>query len=62
MCGTVLTKQTAKAVQAAAREAGFSVNTAAADMIRLAPPLVITKSQIEQFVARLPDILDKAAV
>ncbi len=30
-------------------------------MIRLAPPLVITKSQLDQFVTSLPDILDKAA-
>ena len=60
--GIVLTKPAAKAVEAAAREAGFLVNAAAADVIRLAPPLVITKSQLDQFVTSLPDILDKAAV
>ncbi|HWT49897.1 MAG TPA: acetylornithine transaminase [Mycobacterium sp.] len=60
--GIVLTRQAAKAVEAAAREAGFLVNAAAADVIRLAPPLVITESQIDQFVTGLPDILDKAAV
>ncbi len=59
--GIVLTRQAAKAVEAAAREAGFLVNAAAADVIRVAPPLVITKSQLDQFVTSLPDILDKAA-
>src|SRR5271166_1911687 len=49
--GVVLTSPVAKAVEAAARDAGFLVNAAAADVIRLAPPLVITKSQLEQFVA-----------
>ncbi len=59
--GIVLSRQAAKAVEAAAREAGFLVNAAAADVIRLAPPLVITQSQLDQFVTSLPDILDKAA-
>jgi acetylornithine/N-succinyldiaminopimelate aminotransferase len=59
--GLVLTWQAAKAVEAAAREAGFLVNAAAADVIRLAPLLVITKSQLDQFVTALPDVLGKAA-
>ena len=59
--GVVLTKEAAKSVEAAAREAGFLVNAAAADVIRLAPPLVITEAQIDQFVTTLPDVLDKAA-
>ncbi|MGO9035999.1 acetylornithine transaminase [Mycobacterium sp.] len=59
--GVVLTKEAAKPVEAAAREAGFLVNAAAADVIRLAPPLVITEAQIDQFVTTLPDVLDKAA-
>jgi acetylornithine/N-succinyldiaminopimelate aminotransferase len=58
--GIVLTKPVAKAVESAAREAGFLVNAAAADVIRLAPPLVITKSQLDQFVTGLPDVLDTA--
>ena len=34
----------AKAVEAAARDAGFLVNAAAPDVIRLAPPLIITEA------------------
>jgi acetylornithine/N-succinyldiaminopimelate aminotransferase len=60
--GVVLTAQAAKPVEAAARHAGFLVNAAAADVIRLAPPLVITEAQIEEFLTALPDVLDKAAV
>lgn len=36
--GVVLTAPSAKAVETAARAAGFLVNAAAADVIRLAPP------------------------
>lgn len=61
LCGVVLTQPTAKAVEAAARNAGFLVNAAAPDVIRLAPPLVITDAQVDRFVARLPDVLDQAA-
>lgn len=59
--GVVLTAPEAKAVESAAREAGFLVNAAAPDVIRLAPPLVITQPQIDGFLAALPDILDKGA-
>jgi acetylornithine/N-succinyldiaminopimelate aminotransferase len=58
--GIVLTSPAAKAVEAAARQAGFLVNAAAKDVIRLAPPLVITESQLDQFVTSLPDVLDAA--
>ena len=50
----------AKAVEAAARDAGFLVNAAAPDVIRLAPPLVITEGQIAEFLTALPGVLDKA--
>ncbi len=30
-------------------------------MIRLAPPLVITEAQIDEFLTALPGVLDKAA-
>ncbi|MGB6106857.1 MAG: acetylornithine transaminase, partial [Mycobacterium sp.] len=36
------------------------VNAAAPDVIRLAPPLIITADQIDGFVAALPGILDAA--
>ena len=58
--GIVLTAPHAKAVETAAREAGFLVNAAAADVIRLAPPLIITEAQIDSFLAALPAILDTA--
>jgi len=47
-------------VEAAARDAGFLINAAAPDVIRLAPPLVISESQIDEFLAALPNVLDKA--
>ena len=58
--GVVLTAPQGKVVETAAREAGFLVNAAAPDVIRLAPPLVITEAQIASFLAALPDILDQA--
>ncbi len=58
--GVVLTARAAKAVEAAARAAGFLVNAAAPDVIRLAPPLVITDDQIEVFLTALPAVLDSA--
>jgi len=60
LCGVVLTAPRAKDAEAAARNAGFLVNAAAPDVIRLAPPLIITESQIESFIAALPGILDTA--
>jgi acetylornithine/N-succinyldiaminopimelate aminotransferase len=59
--GVVLTAETAKPVEAAARDAGFLVNAAAPDVIRLAPPLVITEGQIDDFLTALPGVLDKVA-
>ena len=58
--GIVLTAQRAKDAEAAARDAGFLVNAAAPDVIRLAPPLIITEAQIDGFIAALPGILDTA--
>ena len=58
--GVVLTRPQGKAVEAAARDAGFLVNAAAPDVIRLAPPLVITDAQLDAFVTALPAVLDTA--
>jgi acetylornithine aminotransferase len=58
--GVVLTAPHAKAVEVAARDAGFLVNAAAPDVVRLAPPLIITEAQIASFLAALPGILDTA--
>ena len=58
--GIVLSAPKAKAAETAARDAGFLVNAAAPDVIRLAPPLIITEEQIDGFVSALPGILDTA--
>lgn len=58
--GIVLTAPQAKAAEAAARDAGFLVNAAAPDVIRLAPPLIITEAQIGGFITALPGVLDAA--
>jgi len=59
--GVVLTAPHAKAVETAARDAGFLVNAAAPGVVRLAPPLIITGEQIASFLAGLPAILDTAS-
>jgi acetylornithine/N-succinyldiaminopimelate aminotransferase len=61
LCGVALTAPRAKEAEAAARDAGFLINAAAPDVIRLAPPLIITEAQIDGFLAALPGILDGAA-
>jgi acetylornithine aminotransferase len=58
--GIALTAPQGKAVEAAARDAGFLVNAAAPDVVRLAPPLVITEGQIAEFLTALPGVLDTA--
>jgi acetylornithine aminotransferase len=60
LCGVVLSAPAAKDVEIAARAAGFLVNAAASDVIRLAPPLIIAEQQIDAFVTALPGILDTA--
>jgi len=59
--GVVLTAPHAKDVEIAARDAGFLVNAAAPDVIRLAPPLIITEAQVDDFLSALPKILDAGA-
>jgi acetylornithine aminotransferase len=51
----------APAIERAAREAGFLVNAAAPDAVRLAPPLVLTETEAKSFTAALPFVLDSAA-
>lgn len=60
LIGIVLFEPVAGDVVAAARRAGFLVNAAAADVIRLAPPLIVSKDQIADFVGALPTILTDA--
>jgi acetylornithine/N-succinyldiaminopimelate aminotransferase len=60
--GIVLTSPVAPAVEVAAREAGFLVNAAVPDTIRLAPPLVLTDAQVDAFLSALPTLLDAVRV
>jgi acetylornithine aminotransferase len=38
--------------------AGFIINAPTPDVLRLAPPLVVTTAQVDSFVAALPTLLD----
>jgi acetylornithine aminotransferase len=58
----VLTAEAAPDVEAAARRAGFLVNAVQPDAIRLAPPLILSAGQADEFIAALPGILDEVTV
>src|SRR6476469_6714365 len=55
----VLTAEVAPDVEAAARRAGFLVTAVQPDAIRLAPPLILSAGQADEFIAALPGILDE---
>lgn len=61
LLGIVLTVPVAKEVELEARDAGYLIGATQADVVRLAPPLIITEEQAAAFVAALPAILDAAA-
>jgi acetylornithine/N-succinyldiaminopimelate aminotransferase len=56
----VLTAEVAPDVEAAARRAGFLVNAVQPDAIRLAPPLILSAAEADEFTAALPGILADA--
>ena len=56
-----LTAEVAPDVEAAARRAGFLVNAVQPDAIRLAPPLILSAAQADEFTAALPGILAEAS-
>lgn len=60
LLGIVLRADVAKQAEAAARDAGFLVNAPDANILRLAPPLVLTDEQAQSFIDALPAILDTA--
>jgi len=60
LIGLTLTGEHAAAVVQAAQDAGFIVNMPGPDMVRLAPPLVLTSDDAAAFVAAWPEILDVA--
>ncbi|MGS2586882.1 acetylornithine transaminase [Streptomyces hebeiensis] len=60
LLGIVLTEPLAPQVQQAAQGAGFLVNAAAPDVVRLMPPLVIGDEEVDALLGALPGILDNA--
>jgi acetylornithine aminotransferase len=61
LLGIVLTEPLSPLVQKAAQDAGFLVNAAVPDTVRLAPPLILDDAEVETFLQALPGILDEAA-
>ncbi len=59
--GLALTASVATEVEKSLRRKGFLVNAAVADRVRLAPPLILTEAQADEFLAALPAALDEAA-
>jgi len=60
LIGIGLTAPVSAAVATAARDAGYLVNNAVPERVRLAPPLVLSQAQADAFLADLPAILDEA--
>jgi acetylornithine/N-succinyldiaminopimelate aminotransferase len=60
LLGVVLTAPVAGELEVGLRAAGFLTNAVAPDVLRLAPPLVLTDAQVDAFVATLPATLDAA--
>jgi acetylornithine aminotransferase len=58
LLGVVLTAPVAAVLEATLREAGFLTNAVAGDVLRLAPPLILSDAQVDAFVAALPAALD----
>ena len=57
--GVVLTKEIAPAVNDAALEAGFIINAPRPNVLRLAPPLIITRDELQPFIDVLPQLLEQ---
>ncbi|MFE0593620.1 acetylornithine transaminase [Micromonospora echinospora] len=62
LLGVVLAAPVSKPVTEALRAAGFLVNPVQPDVVRLAPPLILTADQADAFLTALPAALDAAAV
>ena len=60
LLGVVLTAPAAAALEASLRSAGFLTNAVAPDVLRLAPPLVLTDAEVDAFARALPSALDAA--
>ncbi len=59
LIGVVLNEPVSAKVDAAARSAGFLLNAAKPSVVRLAPPLIFTQQQADEFLGALPGILDE---
>ncbi len=57
----VLSARVAMDLEAALRDRGVLVNAIAPDVVRLAPPLVLTDDDVDAFLAVLPSALDAAS-
>ena len=58
LVGIVLADPVAKEVEAAAREAGVLVNAAAPDVVRLAPPLILTAEEAAHGITVLTEAIE----
>jgi acetylornithine aminotransferase len=61
LLGVRLAEPAAADVVTALRDAGFLANAAQPDVLRLAPPLILSAGQVDSFLAALPAALDAAA-
>jgi acetylornithine aminotransferase len=62
LVGLTLCEPKAAEVVAAAQDAGFILNAATPERVRMAPPLVLTDADIDAFAGAWPAILDAAGV
>ena len=60
LLGVVLAKPIAEQVEAVAREAGVIVNAVRPNVIRLAPPLIISESDLDEFQKCWPGVCEEA--
>ena len=58
LLGIVLAAEVAATVAEGALDAGFVVNAPRPDVIRLAPPLIATRADVQPFPRRTPGLLD----
>jgi acetylornithine/N-succinyldiaminopimelate aminotransferase len=61
LLGVVLRDPMALEVELAARQQGVIVNAVRPDVVRLAPPLILSDGDAEYFAARWPVIVQQAA-
>ncbi|GAA4687016.1 acetylornithine aminotransferase [Phytohabitans rumicis] len=61
LLGVVLSAPASGAVAGVLRDAGFLTNPVQPDVLRLAPPLILSADQVDAFLAALPSALDAAS-